>query len=398
MKKYNPYRNIFYYYRGPSSKKGEFDKQIEDNTTKALINTLQNSKKMVLNRFLKEVNIDIKSWDKATFDLQVSGETSRPDALIKIDNYEIYIESKMDSPLEKDQIRRHLQLVSKGYLICITPREKDKRIIQDINKKNLRFITWNELYLCIQYLHGHTKDKTTEFVLGQFLEYLEAINMAPFSYWNKNDFEAFLNIEDDPKKELRSRVREKMKVYLHDLKEMLNQENLFEDLEPDIGNVQKNSYHVWGVLCKPPTEKKVHKPHFNFIIDSDVFTIGIEIEGITPAKRMKKYILSDRKRFLRILRKLDGFTLILRKKVPTERIRQYQYITVATIRLGKDVFPEDVEYLIKKVEHYDLFEFHCGISFKRDDKALQNKHYLKRSVGHMKKLKEYYDFSWGENR
>ncbi len=395
MRKYNPYRNIFYYYRGPSSIKGEFDKQIEDNTTKALINTLQNSNKMALNRFLKAVRIDINPQGKIAYDLQVSGETSRPDALIKIGSNEIYLESKMDSPLEMDQIRRHLQLVSNGYLVCITPRERDRRIIQEINKKNLRFITWKDVYLCFQNTYGKTADKKTKFILGQFLEYLEAINMAPFSYWNKNDFEAFLNIEDDPKRELRSRVREKMKVYLSDLKSMLSQENLFEDLKPDVGNVQKNSFYVWGVLCKPPIEKKVHKPHFNFIIDSDVFTMGIEIEGITPARRMRKYILSDKKKFLKILRKLDGFDLILRKRLPTERIRQYQFINVLTIRLGKDVTYDDIEYLIKKVEQYDLFEFYCGISFKRDDRALNDMRFMKKTVGLMRNLEDYYIFSWG---
>jgi len=54
MRKYNPYRNIFYYYRGPSSKKeGELDRQIEDNTTKALVNVLEHGGEDVLKHFLK---------------------------------------------------------------------------------------------------------------------------------------------------------------------------------------------------------------------------------------------------------------------------------------------------------------------------------------------------------
>jgi hypothetical protein len=39
----DPHKNIFYYYRGPSSRENEeiiYDSQIEDNTTKALINCL----------------------------------------------------------------------------------------------------------------------------------------------------------------------------------------------------------------------------------------------------------------------------------------------------------------------------------------------------------------------
>jgi hypothetical protein len=50
MGKYNPYKNIFFYYRGPSSERkvDQPDKQIEDNTTKAVINTLDYSERGLL--------------------------------------------------------------------------------------------------------------------------------------------------------------------------------------------------------------------------------------------------------------------------------------------------------------------------------------------------------------
>ena len=135
MRKYNPFRNVFYYYRGPSSKKeGQFDKQIEDNATKALINTSENGEKGLLMRFLKKSRIDIKGYDKVTYDLQVEEESSRPDALIQIDKCNIFIESKIDSPLKEDQIYRHLESISKDYLICITPRDEDRNIIQQTKK------------------------------------------------------------------------------------------------------------------------------------------------------------------------------------------------------------------------------------------------------------------------
>jgi len=395
MRKYNPFRNVFYYYRGPSSKKeGQFDKQTEDNTTKALINTLENSEKDLLMCFLKNTGIDIKINDKVAYDLQVSEELSRPDALIQIDKYNIFIESKIGASLDKDQINKHLKSISDGYLICITPSDKDRDIVQQIKKSNLRFISWKEVYLVFKEQFGKTKDEKTNFLIKQFLEYLEAINMAPFSGWDKKDFEAFLNIEDDPKRELRSRVKEKLKQYLIELKELPKEEKLFEDLETDVGKIEKDVTYVWGVLCKPPIKEKVHKPHFNFWVNSDEFGMGILIQGKSPANKMKKSINSEKDKFLKILKKLKGFDLIIRKRVSTG-VRKYSAIDVTKIKLGEDISIEDIEYLIKKMEQYPLFEIHCTKLFKRDEGILDDQTFLEKSVELMKQLQDYYNFSFG---
>lgn len=393
MRKYNPFRNVFYYYRGPSSKKeGQFDKQTEDNTTKALINTLENGEKGLLMRFFKKARIDIKGYDKVAYDLQVEEESSRPDALIQTDKCNIFIESKIDSPLKEDQIYRHLESISEDYLICITPRDEDRNIIQQIKKSNLRFVSWKEVYLCFKEQLEKTKDEKTKFIIQQFLEYLEAINMAPFSGWDKKDFEAFLNIEDDPKRKLRSRVKEKLRQYLIELKELPKEEKLFENLETDIGKIEKD--FIWGVLCKPPIKEKVHKPHFNFWVNSDEFGMGILIQGKSPADKMKKSINSEKDKFLKILKKLEGFDLIIRKRVSTGG-RKYSAIDVTKIKLGEDISIEDIEYLIKKMEQYPLFEIHCTKLFKRDEGILNDQTFLEISVDLMKQLQDYYNFSFG---
>jgi len=400
MRKYNPFRNIFYYYRGPSSKKakkrkeeGQFDKQIEDNTTKALINTLEHSEKCLLMCFLKKANIDVTFDDNVIFGLQISENVSRPDALIQIDNCKIFIESKLHSRLNKDQIHRHLESISDSYLICITASDNEKSILNEIRKLNLRFICWKDVYSCFQQFEA--KDEKTKFLVQQFLEYLEAINIAPFNGWKKQDFEAFLNIEDDASRELRLRVKEKLRQYLIELKELLKREKLFEDLKVDVGNIQKSSDKVWGVLCKPPIKHKVYKPHFNFWLNSDEFGLGVQIEGKSPANKMETIIKSHKEKFLKILKELESFDLIIRKRVPTGRPRDYPGIDVVKIKLGEDITPVDTEYIIKKMNQYELFEIHCAKSFKRDEEILKNQNFLEENAKFMKQLQDYYNYSVG---
>ena len=397
MRKYNPYRNIFYYYRGPGyKKKSQFDTQIEDNTTKALVNVLENCRPGLLKRFLAIAGIDIRIQKAAEYDLQVEGLLSRPDAEIQIGDERVFIESKIGSALEEKQIERHLAAIPKGFLVCITPRDEDRDVIKRFNKKNLKFITWREVYVDFDEYRKRSQYEVSNFVISEFLEYLEAISMAPFKGWEKGDFEAFLNIDYDPKRELRIRVKEKFKQYLFELKELIGEVGSYVELVPNVGFIKKDSTSVWGVLCKPPVENKVQKPHFNFWVNSDEFGLGIQIEGKHPAGMMRGYIKSNSERFVAILKKLEGFNLIIQKRVnPTGRPRAFHGIEILKLRLGGDISNEDVRYVISKIDQYKLFQINCGVSYKRNEDVLGKESFLRKSAGLMKKLSEYYSFSWG---
>ncbi|HUU56542.1 MAG TPA: hypothetical protein VMW93_04300 [bacterium] len=397
MRKYNPYRNIFYYYRGPGyKKKSQFDTQIEDNTTKALVNVLENCRPGLLKRFLAIAGIDIRIQKAAEYDLQVEGLLSRPDAEIQIGDERVFIESKIGSALEEKQIERHLAAIPKGFLVCITPRDEDRGVIKRFNKKKLKFITWREVYVDFDEYRKRSQYEVSNFVISEFLEYLEAISMAPFKGWEKGDFEAFLNIDYDPKRELRIRVKEKFKQYLFELKELIGEVGSYVELVPNVGFIKKDSTSVWGVLCKPPVENKVQKPHFNFWVNSDEFGLGIQIEGKHPAGMMRGYIKSNSERFVAILKKLEGFNLIIQKRVnPTGRPRAFHGIEILKLRLGGDISNEDVRYVISKIDQYKLFQINCGVSYKRNEDVLGKESFLRKSAGLMKKLSEYYSFSWG---
>ncbi len=402
MRKYNPYKNIFYDYRGRSNKRkdGEGDRQIEDNTTKALINTIENSKRGLLEHFLKHLRIKPRNFHNVSYDLQIAEEKSRPDALIQVGSLKIFIESKIDCPLEENQIIKHLESISNGHLICITPRLGDLHKIERIGDGRIKFITWKDVYLCFQgYLKTAIDDKAN-FVINEFVNYLEAINMAPFYGWHKSHFEAFLNIEDDPKNELRTKVKEDLGQYLTELKEHLQRSSLFKDLQKDVGKLQAGNLqagvppHCWGVLCTPPPKSRVHKPHFNFVINADEFVVGVQIEGQKPANKFKKTVQKNELEFLKILGHLEGFDLIIRERInPDNRPRGHFGIPVAQIALGDNVSQHDIEFISKKMDQYKLFEVSCSKAFKRDDEFIRNASFLTTSADLMKQLQPYYEFS-----
>lgn len=378
MRRHNPYQNIFHYYRGPSKRReNEIDTQLEDNITKALVNTLENSEKGLLKRFLQRLSINCEIGNsRPVYKLQVAKKESRPDAEITIANKTVIVESKVDSPLTKAQWESHLKTNAKSYLLCITPRETDKAVIVEMNNKRLVFVTWKELYLLFKDYQKQATDEITRFIVSQFTEYIEVLGMSPFKGWEKKDFQAFLNImEEDPEKELRIRVKKKLDQYLISLKGELTSKQLYEELFPKVGNVGLGYQSLWGVLCRKPLKRMVHVPHFNFTLNSNSFQIGVQIEGKNPTMKMKHNIGANKEEFLEILRKLDGFNLVIRRRWNVNNLpRVFDSERVATIRLGKNeattcdnVAIQDVDYILEKLNQLALFEIHCGKPYNCDD-------------------------------
>ena len=62
------HRNIFSYYKGSSQREQDREQQLEDNTTKALVNTLENCNLRVVAEFLKWLKVSTPG--KASFVLQ----------------------------------------------------------------------------------------------------------------------------------------------------------------------------------------------------------------------------------------------------------------------------------------------------------------------------------------
>ena len=389
MRKFNPYKNIFYYYRSPVVNSFFlYDDQIENNTTKALINFLLYSNNEFLFSFLKHININSNYISNPLFDLQVSISTSIFDAEIRIGNVSIYIESKIFAPLDLNQIQKHLTNIGNNYLLVITPKYAHYNILLKFKDKRLRFVTWQNIYSF--YSIFSNIDVNKNFLLNQFLEYLELINMSEFNGFTLRDFESFLYIDQDPKRESRQRVKSKFKNYLLALQSSLN-DSFFKHFEVDVGNFKAEFIGVWGVLCLPPLKDKVHKPHFTFALNSNDFKIFVQIEGKTPAKKMLRKIEINPKEFLNICKKLEGYFFHIKERKELA-IRKYKSTKLNTILLGDKISMIDIDYIIKKSENIPLVEFSCRKIFARDDPKINNANFLKESKKVIDQLKPFYQF------
>ncbi|MFZ1519453.1 MAG: hypothetical protein WAU11_11790 [Ignavibacteriaceae bacterium] len=387
MRRYNPYRNIFYYFRGGHNSDKLAEKQIEDNTTKALINTLEYSHPKLLYLLLDYIKIHYKTESKIQYDLQVAEIFSRPDAQIRIGKTDYYIESKVQALLEKQQILNHLKSIGNSFLIVITNRTNDLSIIRELNKSSLRFITWCDIYILFSEFLRQQKINKEWLVLVQFLKYLESTSMAPFNGFTKEDFDSFLFVEEDPQKEIRMIVKNKFENYI----EEIEKNSKFKNLKGEVGYLHQNAHIIWGTLSLKGKEK-VQVPHFNFVLDRNSFSIGFIVEGKNPATKLYKLIEKDFKSFQNILSGLDNFNFELQKREEL-RIRVYKNTPVAKIKCGKEIKPNDVKYIQSKASQYPLILTWCYITYQRDDKALNTKKFIQTSLECLNKLKPLYEFS-----
>jgi hypothetical protein len=182
------YKNIFHYYRGQTRKGSEETKQlqIENNTTKALLNVLQNSSPKLTANFITWIGLNGNEKDAFEYMYQVSNELHRktpqavvigiaetkkiinnqqdkkyyiPDGAILSDSVSILIETKigLGSYLESDQLEGHKQRFA---------------INQKVNENII--LTWEEIRAFFKEqlkCFKATSDVLTCFLLEQFEEF-----------------------------------------------------------------------------------------------------------------------------------------------------------------------------------------------------------------------------------
>ncbi len=178
------YRNIF-------TKQGT---PLENDVTKILINVLQNSH-LLTNLFFKEfVKIDTKS-DRFWYDLQIGN--TKINELSKINNrFHLLITSKwneknIEEPKVRDSSIPDAAIYDDTYLVIIESKVSASKDIEQIKKQSDLYkltgnfeTTWQDISDFIRSkqatLKKNNKNDIANYLVSQFLEYLEVINMGGF--------------------------------------------------------------------------------------------------------------------------------------------------------------------------------------------------------------------------
>lgn len=356
MIKQSPYRNIFMYYRGASVNQIQADRQLEDNITKSLINLFEHSDKNLLKDFLKSIGIII-SPDNVVFDLQVALPGSRPDALIRANECDIYIESKFEAPFDGGQLQNHMENI-KGYLLYISKEKYKEEIKQKYCDGNVIFLTWTEIatFIIKESDNTYPENTVTSFLSKQYINFMEELNMIPFRGWTNRDFESFLVTDNQNARiaeDERKRVKEKLKQFLNETKENIDHKcDFYKGCELIIGNLDKE--HVWCAI-KFRDGKLIDQIHVSVIMNAYDFSIGIQIEGYQPTQKAIKKIKNDKEGFQKILEKLTDFNYVIRKRFQIQASK-WDSDVVAQIVIGQEITDDDLDYIVKKMGKYKYVE------------------------------------------
>lgn len=377
-----PHQNLFFYYAGSSKAVDGRDRQLEDNTTKAIVNLLELSarsdpEQRLLNRFFEWIGVQNDELSTVGFALQLSTigkrrlakasnkillgiaprlidteeatdseeKRSRPDAWMWTDKSVVCIENKVVGTFGQAQLKAHMRELGQGA-------------VQDLR-------TWREIYAffadAMASMKAEDADAPTMVLLGQFLEYLriiayrQEIDMGEFDGFRPEHFSAFTYLDDEDAEDNRRQVKHYLGQFLDAVHEELPVP-LKSFGRKHLGNIRSEDRSAWATLSQ--TEKMVHEPHYSFMIDGSSVCVRLLIEGSRPTRRAKKMIESNRNEFLKLLSQLRDFEIQLNRRW---QVQAQIFDAKSTCSIMLDcVAPADVDYLVAKMNELEKPETQRG--------------------------------------
>lgn len=380
----DPHQNIFFYYRGPSKNRevSLYDFQVEDNTTKSLINILefccQAGYEDLFNRFLGLINAPRRPV--VYFKLQKGLSDSRPDALIDLADYNIHIESKVRARLDIGQIKRHLKDIGKqDVLVVITNNLQDKKHISEIGDQRLRYLDWAEVHkLCLKSVEAIRGDRRMVAILHlieQFIDYMEVVVMTEFNGFKNSDFDFWV----DPNPYYVPILRKKLEALATIIKEKLPRDigQEYSFIKPgNIARSGKDERFAWVAIKRPKDGKDIFN-QCNFTIEVsksclDINTVvrnGRTHQMRTPIGVFYNKITNDPERFLQVIKGIkQEARIVVSRRLPRAGKRimpgNEKWVKFFDMKLSDIANKQDVLYLGDVLKKADKDPGAPGIHFR----------------------------------
>jgi len=320
------HHNVFYTYRGPGTE-ADRDQQLENNVTKALINTLRLGGEAVWRPFLAWVGIagatradfllqrrDLPSRNAAHRRHRVllgisksksawapgvrAGPTyeSLPDAWIYGDGFAVLVESKVGG---SDFTPKHMG----AHLARLASAEHAPPKIV------LR--TWRDVHGFFHDLLPSLTDAATLLLVGQFIQFLEYSDMSGFTGFQRDHFDYFLLHDDD---DARRWVRAQIDDFAARVQTGLYKvEPFYEDCH--VGNLKRSDSHCWAAFGPgPPFKRCEERAHQSISLSAAGLRMFVNVETKPATKRLKGVVEHCRDEFRKALRELhavEPFQLVL---------------------------------------------------------------------------------------
>jgi hypothetical protein len=328
------HHNVFYYYHGAHRSEQEREQQLENNTTKALVNTLEHCGDGVAIRFLSWLGI--KTVDRGLVELQrptvemarppdgpkslllglvprgmerscdelLAGATNQagdsyPDAWIHGSDFVVLVESKILSPLDPGQFQRHYRKLTS--LAATSPR----CLVQ----------TWADVYTCFQsMLPAADLTSTDRWLIRQFLQYLAWTGLGPFVGFTSGMFAYFVDRDDE---DARQWVRGTMSSLGEELLPRLRElDPFYEDY--DAGVLRRDDTHCW-VAFGPGKNAYRRYAHLTVALYKDYLSIFVNVELASAIRLLRERVRSDSAAFQAILCGIpEPFTLEIQERRQTQ--------------------------------------------------------------------------------
>jgi len=394
----DPHQNIFYYYRGPSSKTNfsASDIQVEDNTTKALINLLEFCHTIGLTSLLTSFFklIGARNAPILYFKLQKAEKISRPDAMIRLANSSVYIESKVKASLRPEQIQSHIRSLNpEDVLVVVTNDDSDKEKLTTLKNAKLHHITWSDIHkICIDTYNRIKNDnerRSEQNILGQFIDYLEVIVMTGFNGFKNEDFDYWLDYNPYYAPILKNKMNALAKAILQRFPTEVKK--TYSSIK--IGNISKaikDERNAWVAIKKPKGRDIFNQCNFTIEVSKDNLSINAVIRnGRATDKNAPMGIFHDKlknsKIFLRIIKDIKRKSqFVISRRLPktgerimpgNERWERFFAIDLRDIKTEADV-----NYLRSVLLKADFLGVHIKYSIARGNTLLSQPNELEEEI------------------